>query len=329
MLINKIPASYRGFFYRAYREYKDLNSKAPFDVVHSQSSAALAWLFRSKKKLIVTMHGNLFTESQLNKEFFNKKNFIDKVFIILKLYKSLIIHFLTKKLLVQSNSIIVPTEFSKKQFSNNKIDKKIRIINHGINDDLLKRESKEIAKGKFGWNGKQVLLCLGRLIEEKGFQIAIEALANLNKEFENLILVIVGKGNYETEIKKKIQELNVKNVIFVGYVNDEEKYLYYSAADIFIYPELTQPAFGLVAAEAMSCGTPVIASQHEAIREVLGSNEMLFRVGDWKELAIKISNYLRLTEDQQAIINNKCFERQKKYFSLDSMVKRTIDTYKI
>lgn len=64
------------------------------------------------------------------------------------------------------------------------------------------------------------------------------------------------------------------------------------AADLFLYPDLTQPAFGLVGAEALACGVPVIGARHGAIPEVLGEEETLFAPGDAKDLREKIATAL-------------------------------------
>lgn len=60
---------------------------------------------------------------------------------------------------------------------------------------------------------------------------------------------------------------------------DDQRALYYNAADIFLYPEVTQPAFELVGAEALACGVPVVEARHGAIPEGLGEGEIFFAPG--------------------------------------------------
>lgn len=55
---------------------------------------------------------------------------------------------------------------------------------------------------------------------------------------------------------------------------DDHRALYYNAANVLIYPELTQAAFGLVGADALACGIPVISARHGAIPEVLGEGNL-------------------------------------------------------
>lgn len=84
---------------------------------------------------------------------------------------------------------------------------------------------------------------------------------------------------------------NISGVRFCM-IFDDQRALYYNAADLFLYPELTQPAFGLVGAEAMACGVPVIGAKHGAIPELLREWEIFFTPGDADDLRKKIASAL-------------------------------------
>ncbi|QGG55273.1 glycosyltransferase family 4 protein [Paenibacillus sp. B01] len=329
-LDNPSPLSYKGFFIKAIIKYRELDKIFHFDVLHSQSSAALASLiFSINTPLITTMHGSLKTETQLNPNIFNRKNSKEKILTVLKLYKRIFVHFLTKIMLKKSSAIIVASEFSKRKFSNKKIDHKIRVVYHGIKDDLLKRSDKIEARKALKMNSDQkVLLCLGRIVQEKGIQVVLESLKILDQKRNDIVLVIVGKGPFEDELKKIVEKMRLDNVVFAGFVHDSDKYLYYSAADLFIYPELTSPAFGLVAAEAMACGTAVISSDHEATREVIGDQSFLFTPSNHEELAMLIDDYFSKSDSEKENIINNFNLRQKKLFSYERMISDTEELYK-
>src|SRR5208283_4207651 len=100
-------------------------------------------------------------------------------------------------------------------------------------------------------------------------------------------LVIAGDGDYRSALESDVQSRQLKNVTFLGKVEEAKLPALYSAADIFIHPDLTAPAFGLVAVESMACGTPVLASHTGALPEVLSSDSgFLFPRGDAHQLAV-------------------------------------------
>ena len=105
----------------------------------------------------------------------------------------------------------------------------------------------------FGLNTKKrkdYYLIVSRLIEYKKIDLAIEALGKLGKK-----LVIIGTGRKEKDLK--ILAKNHKNVIFNGFIKDEELVGYYQNAKALIHPQIEDA--GIVCLESQSCGTPVIA----------------------------------------------------------------------
>ena len=113
----------------------------------------------------------------------------------------------------------------------------------------------------------------GRITKAKGLRILIKALARVKREFnKELKLFIIGgdvsntmhseiESNEKKYIKKLINKINLSDdVIFFGLIEREKLPYYYSIADICVVPSLYE-SFGLMAVEAMACGTPVIASK--------------------------------------------------------------------
>lgn len=111
-------------------------------------------------------------------------------------------------------------------------------------------------------------LSMGRLIEKKNFDTTIRALASLAQlDWE---YTIVGEGEELDSWKSLASELRVENrVTFVGYTKDTVPY--YRANDVFLLPSLWE-GFGLVAAEAMGAGMPVLASDVPGLAEVVGKD---------------------------------------------------------
>lgn len=83
----------------------------------------------------------------------------------------------------------------------------------------------------------------------------------------NITLAIVGSGPLEREIKNR--KSKIKNLIFLGKVDNDKLPLYYSAADLTIVPSIHEEGFGRVILESLACGTPVIAANRGAIPEAM------------------------------------------------------------
>jgi len=107
-------------------------------------------------------------------------------------------------------------------------------------------------------NGK-VVLYVGQLIEKKGVRYLIQAFAQLKQEIDDVSLVIAGDGRLRNELISLCGTLQLPDVHFIGFIQQQQLPLYYSIADVLVLPS-TEEVWGLVLNEAMSCGLPVIAT---------------------------------------------------------------------
>jgi glycosyltransferase involved in cell wall biosynthesis len=104
--------------------------------------------------------------------------------------------------------------------------------------------------------GKPVILTIGRLVEYKGIRFLIEAMQHVDAE-----LWIIGTGPLESSLRDQAREAGIGGrVHFLGKARDEEVTARLHACDVFVLPSITRnEAFGLVQAEAMACGKPVVS----------------------------------------------------------------------
>ncbi|HEX9890424.1 MAG TPA: glycosyltransferase family 4 protein [Nitriliruptorales bacterium] len=117
--------------------------------------------------------------------------------------------------------------------------------------------------------GQRMVLFAGRLEYEKGVQTMLHALFRVVGEVGPTTFFIAGQGTYSDELRKLVRTLKLgRYVKFTGYLEDHELRLHYSAADVAVAPSIYEP-FGLVAVEAMACGTPVIVSDTGGLREIV------------------------------------------------------------
>ena len=163
--------------------------------------------------------------------------------------------------------------------------KKITVISNGIeiksvNEIKRIRNNALQIKRKIDKTNNGFLVgMVSRIQKEKGQDTAIEAMSILCKRYDNIKLVIVGGGPELDKYKKYARQLNLgKNVIFPGYVSDEQKWRYYSIFDVCLFPTRWEiEGFGIVLLEAMMMGAPIIASNFGPVPEVVGDAGLLVK----------------------------------------------------
>lgn len=142
---------------------------------------------------------------------------------------------------------------------------RIAVVPCGVDLDLFSPMEKEAARRKLGLKpGERVILFVGRIEPLKGIDILISAAAQLHED-ENFVVLIVGGDDRAArqieELTEHARRLDIDHHIsWVGSVPHADLPLYYNAADVCVVPSYYE-SFGLVAVEAMACGTPVVASR--------------------------------------------------------------------
>lgn len=101
-----------------------------------------------------------------------------------------------------------------------------------------------------------MLLYVGQLISRKGVSELLSAYAHIAEKTPNMSLVMVGGGPLEEELRMRIKEEKIPNVVITGRVDYDNVATYYRAADCFILPT-TEDNWSLVVPEAMACGLPI------------------------------------------------------------------------
>lgn len=140
----------------------------------------------------------------------------------------------------------------------------------------------------------QIVIFIGNLLHCKGPDILIRAAAQLWREDKSFLLFIGGQGVEAHNLRCLAAELQALNhVTMLGAVPAEAVPMWFAAADVCVVPSRTE-SFGLVAVEAMACGTPVIAADIGGLRETIthGENGFLFPAGDSIALAEQLRQVL-------------------------------------
>lgn len=176
---------------------------------------------------------------------------------------------------------------------------KIDVVINGTNPDLFYPADATGLKEQLGLTGRKIILSISRLIDRKGTDTILKALAILAPEMPDLHHVIVGEGPQRTYLEQLVRELNIEDhVTFVGWIPYKEVYNYYNLCDVFVMPSKTQlpevEAFGIAYLEANACEKPVIGTTTGGISDAIkdGQTGLLVEEQNPGELAGAIQKIL-------------------------------------
>ncbi|MFW5799388.1 MAG: glycosyltransferase family 4 protein [Spirochaetota bacterium] len=294
--------------------------KENIDIIHShwlipQGLTAVLYkkLFNKNIKILCTSHGgDIFgLEHKLGKSL--KKfvlNNIDGLTVVSNAIKEKVI----KEYSYNNKIYVYPMGTDTRKFGPIKKDDNIKI--------------KLNIKGTF-------LLFVGRLTEKKGLKYLIQAMPYIVKQYPQSKLIIIGDGILKKQMMQLTHKLKMENnITFLGALTHNKLPKYFATSDLFIGPSITtkqgdREGFGLVFAEAMSCGTPVITTNQTAITDIVKNNENGFVVEEKnpEQIAEKVL-YVLKNKDKLEDMKNKAREHIVKNFDWDIIAERYVELIK-
>lgn len=188
-------------------------------------------------------------------------------------------------------------------------DNKLFLVPFSVNNDFfistvedVKNNKIEI-KNKFNLNNNNLnIIYASKLMKSKNPIDLLKAYEIVKKKFENVNLIFVGTGEEEENLKNYVEKNRIKDVFFLGFLNQSELPEIFAVSDIFVLPAINE-AWGLIINEAMCAGLPIIVSDVVgAVPDLLkeGINGYSFVAGDIEQLADKL--YLILSDDNLRIL---------------------------
>lgn len=180
-----------------------------------------------------------------------------------------------KILLMLSSSVITTSEFLSERLRNVH-NREIRIVYNSVRPGFRKIRTKKI---------KNSVLYVGRLSKEKRVDHLLKAFSTAHSKNPTLLLYVAGDGPEKQNLHALATELNViRNVKFLGHLDTKDVILLMNKCEVFVLPTRYE-GFGMVAIEAMRCGTPVIAMKSGGPVTVVGDAGILVEPDDVSELS--------------------------------------------
>lgn len=324
------PGKYSAEWWVASRKMlKTLHSANPYDVIHSQSIGGFGILHLAKESripVVSTCHGTPISDTKTH----------------------LITHRLRSKPLgVAGTLMYLPHHYSVYQSSRSVIAVSSQIRDHLVRFRFVSPEAVSVIPNgtdtdiftpelDSGWvrnalsiGEKRMVLFIGRIVEEKGVQYAIRALPRVIKEVGDVVLVVVGRGPFLSQLEELTNSLDVsENIIFAGFVSEEELPFYYASSDVLVFPTTHVEGFPLVLAEALASGLPIISSNIGGTPAAISHGEtgFLFEprdVGGLSSFLITLLSDDGLRKEMAEKSRNTSLSR----FSAERMTRQTLEVY--
>ena len=183
-------------------------------------------------------------------------------------------------------------------------------------------------RARFAGPDQRLVLLVGRLVYEKGFHLALDALAPLVKRLGDVRFVVAGTGTAEAELKRQARRLGLTRYgTFLGWIGDDMLHSLYRVSEVVIVPSIYEP-FGLVALEAMASGCVCVVADTGGLREVVPAGNTVglrFPSRDADALGEVLEDALT-DEDARAQLVSEAREHVLK-FDWAEVSRRTADLY--
>ncbi|MGO9792582.1 MAG: glycosyltransferase family 4 protein [Solirubrobacteraceae bacterium] len=264
-----------------------LCARARFDLVHSHDwlvADAAGWIARAAAiPWLVTVHAT---------EFGRHQGWVRE-------HPQSDIHAAERAMALRADRLITCSDYMRRHVAEvfGVPPTRITAIPNGIDPSDLEHVEGDLPalRARYARPSERLVLMVGRLMFEKGFHLALDALAAIVAGRCDVRFVIAGGGMAEGELRHQAQRLGLtQHGSFLGPVSDELLHSLYRVADVCVVPSLYEP-FGLVALEAMVSGCACVVAGTGGLREIVsrdGSVGLRFSAGDSQSLRVTLERVL-------------------------------------
>lgn len=266
--------------------------KNKYDLIHVQASGGLASFLSAitgslassivNKNLIVTFHHS------------NTEAFVEKY----KLLFGFVLKYSSKMILVSNKQ----KEFILEKYP--RYAKKLIMIPNGYDSNLFfPMDVKECRNSLNLPQNKKILYNISNLIEVKGHEYLIKAMENIVKYRNDVLCIIVGKGDLKNSLENQIKKSGLEEYVkLLGWKPEEEVPIYMNACDFFVHASLKE-GNPTVMFECLGCGKAYVGTRVGGVPEVINSEDygLLCNISDVSDLERIISNALNKKWDSKKI----------------------------
>lgn len=234
--------------------------------------------------------------------------------------------------LKKADTIITISEFSKNEIIKelNYPEERIEIVSVAVDHEIYTpNRDKTILKPLNIPENHKTILYVGSETPRMNLDFLLKSLSRLKKTFPDFKLVKVGEpqsfGAREHFLNSIIKNGLEKNVMFTGYVAEDELPKWYNASDLLVYPCL-YAGFGVPPLEAMACGTPVITSNTSSLPEVVGDAGLMVDPKDTEAMSKSMHELLTNESMKEELVSRGL--KRSKLFKWDDGARKTQEIYK-
>jgi glycogen(starch) synthase len=208
---------------------------------------------------------------------------------------------------------------------------KIDVVPNGVDAapfDELNRVDLNEFRARWARPDERIVFNVGRVVEEKGAHLIVEAAPRVLAEMPNVKFIIAGKGWLVDRLRQRVWELGVQDKVNIaGFVSDADRNRLFKVADAAIFPSLYEP-FGIVALEAMAAQCPVIVSEVGGLKEVVQHDVTGVTIypNNVESLAWGVLHTLRDPKRARAR-TAKAYRMVKREYNWDRIAEQTIAIY--
>ncbi len=242
----------------------ELCDRFAFDLVHSHdwlvAGAAEPVARRSERPWLVTVHAT---------EFGRHQGWVQN-------HPQSHIHGAEREMVRRADRVITCSRYMRSHVSTvfGVSPRRVTVVQNGIDPRDLEPVVPDLPglRARYAEPDQRLVLLVGRLVYEKGFHLALDALAAVIRRLGDVRFVVAGTGTAEAELKRQSRRLGLtRHGSFLGWVGDDMLHSLYRVADLCIVPSIYEP-FGLVALEAMASGCLCVVADTGGLREVVPSD---------------------------------------------------------